>query len=472
MTDPAPRDRGGARAALWCCLGAGFTTLVDASVVAFTAPDVQATLGLSTAGVQWYLACFSLAFGLGLVPSGRLGDAFGRRVLFLGGLVLFLVGGVLSAAAFDGVLLVGGRLVQGFGAGFISAQVLGVIQDLYRGHERVRALAAYTAAGALAAVVGPVVTGIVLQTVPPDVAWRIVLLIPVLFAAATIVLGLRGLPRDTRTRRAVDLDVVGILALGALAVLVTRPVIDPGMPAPAIVAIVAVCGLLVAGLVWWERRYAGRGRLPLFAPALMRSRGFVTGNVVALLWFGSILAVGTITTVTFLDQGIPALVIALALVPSALARMLAARVAHRLFVRHGALIVGYATIAQTVFLAVLAGAALLWDGWALFAAAAVIQIAAGVASGIVEPPLRAVTLSFAPASVHGVAASFLQLTQRLSATFFVALATGLLLGAGGQATAESLRGAVLICVAASAVSAAAAFGRDFRRPPSPHVATG
>ncbi|RBO94219.1 MFS transporter [Nocardia puris] len=456
---PAPDHR----AALWCCLGAGFATLLDSAVVAFTAPAVQANLGLSNAGVQWFLAAFSLTFGLGLAPAGRLGDAYGRRKLYIAGLALFLVGAVVSACAPGAWPLIGGRLIQGFGAGVISAQVLGVIQDVFTGPDRLRALARYTAAGALAAIAGPVAAGVALWVLPQEYAWRAVLLAPVPFTIATIVLGVRGLPRDVRVRRATDLDLPGIAALGALVVLVTIPVIDPGLPGRAVVAVVVFCGVLVAGLVLWERGYARRGRLPLFAPALMRSRGYVTGNVVALLWFGSGLAFGTVKTVFFLQAlGIPALAVAAAMIPSAVARLVAARWGQRLFARHGAAVVTHGLVVAALCVGASVLVSFWWDGMALFAALSVIQVAAGLSSGVVEPPLRVVTLGFSPPSLHGVAASFLQLTQRLSATFCIAAATGLLLAFGTAASVVSLRWSMVLCLVAAVLAAVASLVPEFR----------
>lgn len=447
--------RSGSSAALWCCLGAGFATLLDATVVAYTAPAVTETLGASTAGVQWFLASYSLTFGLGLVPAGRLGDAYGRRGLFVAGLVVFLLGAVASAVAPSVWMLVAGRLAQGVGAGFISAQVLGIIQDLFHGPARLRAFGAYTAAGALAAIAGPLLAGALLWLLPADSAWRLVLLLPAPFTLATIWLGLLALPRAPRERRTVDLDIPGIVLLGGLVVIVTLPVIDPGMPAPAVVVIVAMTALLAAVLVVWERRYARRGRLPLFAPPLMRSAGFVTGNVVALLWFGSVLAAATVVTVYFLQaHRIPALVVAAALIPNSLARMLASRASPRLFARLGPRLVTGGLALEAAGLALIVAATFVWDAWPLFAAVMVVQVVLGASGGLIEPPLRAVTLGFSPAGLNGVAASFLQLTQRLSATFFVALATGILLGLGGGVSVESLRVTVVI----SAVAAVAAVG--------------
>ena len=174
--------------ALACCLGAGFATLLDSVVLSFAVPSMTEALGASTAQVQWLLASYSLTFGLGLVPGGRLGDAFGRRGLFVGGLVVFVVGGLAAAGATDVWWVVGGRVIQGFGAGLISAQVLGVMQDLFAGPRRVRALAAYTGAGAAAALVGPLAAAALLTLLPPGWAWRAVLLLNVPFALTTLVL--------------------------------------------------------------------------------------------------------------------------------------------------------------------------------------------------------------------------------------------------------------------------------------------
>ena len=111
------------RFALACCLGAGFATLLDSVVLSFAVPSMTETLGASTAQVQWLLASYSLTFGLGLVPGGRLGDAFGRRGLFVAGLVVFIVGGCTAAGATGVWWVVTGRVIQGFGAGLISALV-------------------------------------------------------------------------------------------------------------------------------------------------------------------------------------------------------------------------------------------------------------------------------------------------------------------------------------------------------------
>lgn len=466
------------RAALWACLAAGFATLFDATVITYAAPDVAASLDASTAGVQWLLASFSLTFGLGLIPSGRLGDVYGRRRLFVLGLAVFLVGGLVAVTAPSIGLLVAARFVQGLGAGVISAQVLGTVQDLFTGSARLRALGAYTATGAFAGLLGPVAAALVSDAAPPGGAWRIVLLMPLPFVIAALVLGARGLPgpiREARPeRRRVALDLPGIALLCAIVVAATLPVVEPGLSGVAGMGVAAAAGVLTLALIGWERHYGRRGRLPLFAPALVRSSGFVAGNVSALLWFGSGMAFASAVTLYFLQQpGLTPIAIALLFAPGAVARLVASLLSQRVFARIGATAVALGLTIQLLLLATIAVSAPLVDDGPLLVIAAAAQIGLGFAGGLVEPPIRALTLSFASTRLHGVAASFLQLTQRLAATFLVALTTGILLTAGGQATVGSLQAAVTVCAFASALSLVAALHPALRgdaTPPHPALA--
>ncbi|KQP74052.1 hypothetical protein ASF40_01400 [Microbacterium sp. Leaf288] len=464
------RQRSHARPALWACLAAGFATLFDAVVITYAAPAVSASLGGSTAGVQWLLASFSLTFGLGLIPSGRLGDVYGRRPLFLVGLGIFLVGGVAAVVAPTIVVLVAARFVQGLGAGVISAQVLGAIQDLFTGRARLSALAAYSAVGGLAGVLGPVLAAVVIVAVPADVAWRVVLLTPLPLVIAAFVLGWRGMP-GPRARpepsgsARVWLDLPGIVLLCLVVVALTLPVVEPGLSGVSGLAVVGAAVLLGLVLVLWERRYARRGRLPLFAPALVRSRGFVVGNVVALLWFGSGLAAGSVVTLYFLQSpALSALAIALVFAPGALARLVGSLFSLRVVGRIGSSATVWLGLGlqAALFTGLAIAAPLLPDG-VLFVVAAAAQIGLGIGGGLVEPVVRATTLSFAPAELHGVAASFLQLTQRLAATFLVALATGILLTSSGVSTVATLQAALATCAVGSVVALVASADPAFRR---------
>jgi MFS family permease len=452
-------------AALAACLLAGFATLFDSAAITYATPTVAA-LGGGTAGVQWLLASFSFTFGLGLAPAGRLGDAYGRRTLFAIGMGVFVLGGLASVLAPSMPMLIGARLLQGLGAGTISAQVLGAIQDLFRGPERLRALSFYTGTGALAALLGPLGAGLTLGTIGPDLAWRIVLLLPLPFAAAAIGLGLRGLPRGSTAGRSsrLSLDLPAVVMLAGIVVLLTLPVVRTGTDPTLVIAAPIIAAVCAGLLALWERSYERRGRLPLFARELVRSRGFLSCNVVALLWFGSNLSVTSVVTIHLLQvTTLTPLLVAALFAPAALARLLSSLLSGRVFTALGPRGLLLGLTAQSTLLLVMALFAPHLGVLPLAFATATVQVGLGLCSGVIEPSMRVVTLSYATGRTHGVAASFLQLTQRLSATALVALTTGILLGVSGTATGARLGAALGVCAAASAIALLVALDRSVRR---------
>jgi MFS family permease len=106
--------------ALWVTLVVGFMSLLDVSIVSVALPSLQSDLGASPAMVQWVVSGYALTFGIALVPAGRLGDAFGRRRMFLIGLVAFVVCSAAAGAAPSAELLVLARLAQGLAAGCLA----------------------------------------------------------------------------------------------------------------------------------------------------------------------------------------------------------------------------------------------------------------------------------------------------------------------------------------------------------------
>jgi hypothetical protein len=231
---------------------------------------------------------------------------------------------------------------------------------------------------------------------------------------------------------------------------VTLSVVGTDAGATRTTAVLAAVAVLVVALAAWERRYAGRGKVPLFAAALVRQPGFVAGNVVALAWFGASVAHGTVLTLYLVQgYGLPALGAAALVLPSAVGRMGASALASRVVGRLGSRTVPLGLAVQVLGLvAVAVVSTTVPRGAGFLAGVAVLEALLGIAGGIVEPPLRAVTLDFAPSGFHGVAASFLQLAQRLSATFCVALAIGLLLR-DGVPSRGSFASAVLACTVLS-----------------------
>lgn len=462
------------RLALFCCLGAGFGTLLDSAVIAFAVPGAAESLGADVQQVQWFLASYSLTFGLGLVPAGRLGDVVGRRGPLLLGLVLFLIGGVVSATAGQIWVSVAGRALQGFGAGVISAQVLGIIQDEFVGPGRVRALSGYSMASAAAAMAGPVLAAGLLEVLPWSLAWRGILALHIPFILATTLLAwgyrpaaatgdgpspnLTPLSTLTSSQRP-SMDLPGVLLLGALVTLATLPVIDPVLTADSILLVALAAPALLVALILWERHYRRTGRQPLFLPELMAAPGYLLGTSVAALWFGSVLAKSTVLVLYLLDQSdLAPIVVGLLLVPGALARIGAAVAAAAVHRRLGPVTIPVALGLEAFSVLVLviglsaAGSGPVPSVPVLSALVVAFAVLSGLGSGVTEPILRARTLSRAPAGHYGVAASFLQLAQRLSGTFLVALASGLLLAGSGARMGTALLVSLVALLLAGAIS--------------------
>ncbi|MBM9466708.1 MFS transporter [Nakamurella leprariae] len=423
------------RTALAACLAAGFATLVDQGLLGIVTPALQRSLAADTAQTQWILSGYSLTFGLALVPAGRLGDRFGRRRLFLTGVALFSLTSLVSGLAVDPWLVIVARLVQGAGAGMLSAQVLGVIQDLFAGTARARALGAYGVAAGLSGLVGPI-GGAALVTASDDSGWRLALLANLPFALVAFVLGLLALPRP-RLRAdagaaAVSVDPVGLTGLAAATVLLLLPMVWAGASVPLLLGGAAVALMLFVG---WERWYARHGRTPVLLPDLGRAPGYVRGVTVATFWFGAGVGHGTVLSLYLISGlGFSPIVAALVALPRSVTFVITSAVSWRLAVRFGHAVVSVGVAGQLLGAAVI-GLAALWFAPSSFLWTVVaVELLMGVAHGLSEAPNRTFTLQSVPSHSAGLAAGFLQLSQRLSATLVVAGAVGILLGGAGGPT--------------------------------------
>ena len=147
-------------------------SLLDVSIVNVALPSIQQSLGASMAQVQWVVSGYALTFGLVLVAGGRLGDALGRRRMFLAALTGFIVTSALCGAAPNAELLVAARLLQGLTAGMLTPQNSGLIQVLFQGAERGRAFGIFGATVGLSTAVGPVLGGLILAAAGEQEGWR------------------------------------------------------------------------------------------------------------------------------------------------------------------------------------------------------------------------------------------------------------------------------------------------------------
>ncbi len=175
-----------------------FMALLALSVINVALPVIGTALDSDSRGLQWVVSGYALSFGLLLVPAGRLGDATGRKRLFLAGVAVFVVGAVVAGLAQSIEMLNLARVIQGLGSGMLNPQTFGLIQKYFRKEARARAFATMATTVSIATASGPLIGGLLIQAVGEDLGWRAMFLVNVPLGVLALVLGQRWLPDDRR----------------------------------------------------------------------------------------------------------------------------------------------------------------------------------------------------------------------------------------------------------------------------------
>ncbi|QKE84691.1 DHA2 family efflux MFS transporter permease subunit [Arthrobacter sp. NEB 688] len=253
---------------------------IDATVVNVALPAVGASLDAGFATLQWVVSAYALTLAAFILLGGVLGDRFGRRRVFVVGVVWFALASLLCGAAPDATLLVAARALQGVGAALLTPGSLAMIQASIAAQDRGRAIGAWSGLGGVATAVGPFLGGWLVQSL----SWRWVFLVNVPLAAVVVVLALRHVPESRDPDADGPVDVAGA-ALGALALAaLTWALIAAGESGatPAVLAAAVVGVLAATAFVLVERRVRAP-MLPLdaFARPQFRAVNLVTFLVYA-----------------------------------------------------------------------------------------------------------------------------------------------------------------------------------------------
>ncbi|WP_375431216.1 MFS transporter [uncultured Friedmanniella sp.] len=291
--------------ALAVCLVAGAMTLLDVSIVNVALPTLRAGLKADDSDVQWIIAGYALAFGVALVPAGRLGDARSRRTIFLIGVTLFTLASAAAGASPTPAFLSVARVLQGLAAGLISPQVSGFIQNLFRGPERGRAFGLFGASIGISTAVGPLLGGLLVKLGGPDFGWRLVFYVNVPVGIALVLLARRVLPKVAGSRRQ-SLDPVGVLLFAAAILLVLFPLVEGTQGAPLSDRpwwLLAVAAVLLVAFYLWERHWRSRGHETLIELSLLRVRSYVFGVVLGSFYFAGFTSIFLILTL-YLQTGL------------------------------------------------------------------------------------------------------------------------------------------------------------------------
>jgi MFS family permease len=268
-------ERGGRQWPMLVVLLLGqFMGLLDVYVVNVATPTIGVDLHASGASLQLIVGAYTIAYAMLLITGARLGDIYGRRRMYLLGVVGFTVGSLVCGLAPDSAVLIGARCVQGAAAAVMVPQIISVIQMRFVGRARAKALSAYAVVLSVGSVAGLVVGGILVSANLFGTGWRPVFLVNVPIGIVLAFLVPRLVPAD-QARGSRRLDLRGLLVAAPSVVLIVLPLVlghELHWPAWAFVCI-AVGLLLAYGFVRLQRRIAGRGGDPLLNLAVLRARG-------------------------------------------------------------------------------------------------------------------------------------------------------------------------------------------------------
>ncbi|MFH9090435.1 MFS transporter [Streptomyces sp. NPDC017673] len=420
--------------ALWVTLVAGFMILLDVTIVSVALPSMQRDLGARPSSVQWVVSGYALTFALALVVAGRLGDAMGRRRIFLVSLSAFVLCSAAVGAAPTIGLVVVARLAQGVSAGFLAPQNSALIQQLFTGSERARAFGLFSATVGISSAVGPITGGIILALATGTDGWRWIFYVNVPIGVVALLLGRHLLPRSAPGERGhLDLVGVGLLGAGVLALMLPLVEADAG-GLRRMWWLFPVGAVLLYGFARWEGRVSARGLEPLVEPQLMRGvRGYAAGTALATVYFVGFSGIWLVFALYFQDAlGYSPLESGLAVTPFAFGSAAAAVVASRLVERLGRLLTVLGLVSVTAGLT--ATALLLWlvpAGTAIWTVVPALLVS-GIGSGFVISPNVTMTLREVPVRMAGVAGGALQTGQRLGGAIGTAVLPGLYYLAKGE----------------------------------------
>jgi EmrB/QacA subfamily drug resistance transporter len=340
--------------ALIVLLIAMFMSLLDTTIVNVALQTIRKNVNgaghpaASADVLLWIISGYALAFGVALIPAGRLGDRLGHKWVFFTGLALFTAASLACGLAQSDIQLIVFRVIQGFGAGIFVPAVTAYIQILFQGKVRGTAFAIMGAVIGVSSALGPIVGGLIIQGFGTTNGWRLIFGVNLPIGIAALVLTVALIPGNKKlgeiTSSAPKLastggvDWIGLLLLAAGLVAILVPLIEgqqKGWPLWTYLLLAAGVVLLVLFAVY-EVFYVKRGNSPLVPPHLFSHPAFTGGTILALVYFAAFTSI--FFTISLLWQeglGHTALESGLVSVPFAIGSIIASSQSNRLSQRLG-----------------------------------------------------------------------------------------------------------------------------------------
>ncbi len=397
-----------------CCLSL-FLVTMDVTIVNVALPSIKRDLDASVSGLQWSIDGYTVVVASFLMLAGSMADRFGRRRVFQIGLTVFSLGSLLCSLAPTIEVLVAFRMVQAIGGAMLNPVAMSIITNTFtEPRARARAIGVWGAVVGISMALGPLLGGILTQTV----GWRSIFWINVPIGIAAILLTRRFVP-ESRAAEPRRVDPVGqVLVVIALAALTSATIEGPdaGWSSPLITAGFAIAATAIVVLIAYERRR----RDPLIDLRFFQSIPFAAATIMAVLAFTAFSASLFLDSLYLQDvRHLRPWVAGFCLLPVALAMIICSPLSGRLVgAGRGRLAVGTAGVAMAI------GALLLVD---LDPDTSFVQLIAafgafGIGMGLVNAPITNAAVSGMPRSRAGVASAFASTSRQVGASLGVALA--------------------------------------------------
>jgi EmrB/QacA subfamily drug resistance transporter len=387
---------------------ATFMTYLDNNVTNVAIPTIQRSLHLSIAGLEWVVSSYVLVFAGLLLVGGRLADGYGRRRMFYLGTALFTVSSLAAGLAGSGGVLIAARLAQGLGAALLVPTTLAIIVATFTdARERTTAISAWTAIGAMALAFGPLIGGFISQ----HLHWGWIFFINVPVGIVSVLIAAFTMDESKETSAAGRLDLPGMLTSSLALFSLTYALIeghDRGWTSGLILGAFALAAIAGAAFVTIE----SRTKHPMVPLSLFRSRVYSGGTVTMMLWAFGIFGIYFFTSLYLQDiLGFSPSKAGLAFVPMALCLALAATAAGPIYTRlgtHRTVAAGMVAMGGGLYLMSTLGAgasfAALMPGFVVF----------GLGAGLMQVPLTNAILHGQAEANAGIASALLNAAREVA----------------------------------------------------------
>ena len=410
--------------ALAVLLTGAFMALLDTTIVNVALPSIRTSLAASNATLSWIVSGYALAFGLALIPAGRLGDRIGHKWVFIVGLGLFTLASAACGLADGDGALIAARAIQGLGGGIFFTPITALIQLMFTERERGRAFAILGATIGVSTALGPLVGGLILEVFGAEDGWRLVFGVNIPIGLIAMIAAVRLLPART-LQSDTSTDWPGVALLSTALVAILFPVIEgqqAGWPWWTYMSLTAGLLLLVL-FAGWELHVENNGGHPLVLPRLFAHPAFTGGVLLALVYFAAFTSIFfTIALLWQVGLGHSPLQSGLVAMPFAVGSIIGAAQSDTMAARFGRVVcnagLGLVAVGITALCLVLwVVSPASYTGWLL----CVPLLIAGVGSGLFIAPNTDFIVATVRPDEAGAASGVIGTTQRVGSATGIAV---------------------------------------------------